>query len=51
MRSPQRYVIYASLLGWFVFDRLDRVQIGDDLPTREAAQERIRVLLRRPERV
>lgn len=47
----QRYIVIASIQGYIVFDRLNRVQIGDDLPTMQDAIERRRVLLRQPERV
>jgi hypothetical protein len=40
----RRYVIFASTMGYIVYDRMDRVQIGSDVPTVKEAQERIKIL-------
>jgi hypothetical protein len=48
----ERYIIINSLRGYILYDRLDRVQIGDDFATIKQGIERRRIIYRRmPERV
>lgn len=42
----QRYIILASIQGYILFDRMDRVQIGPDCITIEQAIDRRNAILR-----
>lgn len=51
LNRGKRYIVVPVLSGYIVYDRIDRVQIGNDCATIGEAIERQKVLLRRPERV